>query len=82
MLLHIFTPNILSLKLSAHNQICFLRYSFTLEFYLPISKDFTYELTDREVRIKLTKKEPDWWPRLLYEQKKLPWLRVDFDRIK
>jgi len=58
------------------------RYSFTLEFYLPISRDFTYELTDREVRIKLTKKEPDWWPRLLYEQKKLPWLRVDFDRIK
>jgi len=58
------------------------RYSFTLEFYLPIRKDFTYELTDREVRIKLTKKEPDWWPRLLYEQKKLPWLRVDFDRIK
>ena len=51
-------------------------------FYLPISKDFTYELTDREVRIKLTKKEPDWWPRLLYEHKKLPWLRVDFDRIK
>merc|ERR1712113_1015697 len=44
--------------------------------------DFTYELTDREERIKLTKKEPDWWPRLLYEQKKLPWLRVDFDRIK
>jgi len=58
------------------------RYSFTLEFYLPVCKDFTYELTDREVRIKLTKKEPDWWPRLLYEQKKLPWLRVDFDRIK
>ena len=49
---------------------------------MPISRDFTYELTDREVRIKLTKKEPDWWPRLLYEQKKLPWLRVDFDRIK
>ena len=63
-------------------QIWFSRYSFTLEFYLPISRDFTYELTDREVRIKLTKKEPDWWPRLLYEQKKLPWLRVDFDRIK
>ena len=28
----------------------FPRYSFTLEFYLPIRKDFTYELTDREVR--------------------------------
>ena len=35
-----------------------------------------------QVRIKLTKKEPDWWPRLLFEQKKLPWLRLDFDRIK
>jgi len=58
------------------------RYNFVLEFYLPVSKECTYELTDREVRIKLQKKEPDWWPRLLYEKKKLPWLRVDFDRIK
>ncbi len=28
------------------------------------------------------KKEPDWWPRLLYEQRKLPWLKIDFDRWK
>ena len=27
------------------------------------------EATDREIRIKLIKKEPDWWPRLLYESK-------------
>jgi len=39
-------------------------------------------VTAREVRIKIKKKEPDWWPRLLYEAKKLPWLKVDFDRIK
>ena len=39
-------------------------------------------MTLLQVRIKLYKKEGDWWPRLLYEQKKLPWLRVDFDRIK
>merc|ERR1711953_137744 len=27
-------------------------------------------------------KYEDWWPRLLYEQKKCPWLKIDFDRIK
>ena len=26
-------------------------------------------MTAREVRIKIKKKEPDWWPRLLYEAK-------------
>jgi len=58
------------------------RYNFVLEFYLPVNKGYTYDLTDREVRIKIQKKEADWWPRLLYEQKKLAWLRVDFDRMK
>jgi hypothetical protein len=27
------------------------------------------DVTDREVRIKIQKKEKDWWPRLLYETK-------------
>ena len=50
------------------------------ETQLKLFTQFSYPFS--KVRIKLTKKEPDWWPRLLYEQKKLPWLRVDFDRIK
>lgn len=60
-----------------------VNYHFLLEFFLPINKDTgIVEVTDREIRIKLSKKEPDWWPRLLYESKKLPWLKLDFDRIK
>ncbi len=40
------------------------------------------QVREREVLIKLAKKEHDWWPRLLYEQRKLPWLKIDFDRWK
>lgn len=41
-----------------------------------------YEIKEREIIVKLAKKEADWWPRLLYEQQKLPWLKIDFDRWK
>ena len=29
------------------------------------------EQTDREIRIKISKKEPDWWPRLLFDSKEI-----------
>lgn len=59
------------------------KYEFLLEFYLPVDKE-SAECTvfDREILIKIKKKDEDWWPRLLYEQKKFPWLKIDFDRIK
>ena len=59
------------------------KYEFLLEFYLPVDKE-SAECTvfDREILIKIKKKEEDWWPRLLYEQKKLSWLRIDFDKWK
>jgi len=60
-----------------------INYHFVLEFFLPIKKDSgNIEATDREIRIKISKKEADWWPRLLFDAKKLPWLKLDFDRIK
>ncbi|XP_023336938.1 very-long-chain (3R)-3-hydroxyacyl-CoA dehydratase [Eurytemora carolleeae] len=60
-----------------------VNYHFVLEFFLPVQKDSgSLEVNDREVRIKLKKKESDWWPRLVYAHQKLPWLKVDFDRIK
>ena len=43
--------NLSQRKIVLKNQ--YFRYSFTLEFYLPVCKDFTYELTDREVRYKM-----------------------------
>ena len=36
----------------------------------------------QEIRICLKKKDADWWPRLLYEQKKLAWLKIDFEKWK
>ena len=53
------------------------KYHFVIEFFLPVAADESdYEVKEREVRINLKKKEPDWWPRLLYMQQKLPWLKV------
>ena len=59
------------------------KYEFLLEFYLPVDKESaSCTVFDREILIKMKKKDEDWWPRLLYEQRKFPWLKVDFDRIK
>ena len=58
------------------------KYHFVLEFFLPVdpSRSVVDIVEDKEVRICLKKKEADWWPRLLYEQKKLSWLKIDFDK--
>ena len=58
------------------------KYHFVLEFFLPVdpSRSVVDIVQDKEVRICLKKKEADWWPRLLYEQKKLSWLKIDFDK--
>jgi len=65
---------------SQGNQV---KYHFVLEFFLPVKRNASLiEATGREIRIKMKKKEADWWPRLLYDSKKLPWLKIDFDRIK
>ncbi len=57
------------------------RYHFVIEFFLPVDKsDSDYEIRDRDIRFTFRKKEADWWPRLLYENVKVPWLRIDFDK--
>ena len=40
------------------------------------------DVLDREVRIRARKQTEDWWPRLLYNPAKLPWLKLDFDRVR
>ena len=45
------------------------KYEFVLEFYLPVDKESaSCTVFDREIIIKMKKKDEDWWPRLLYEQ--------------
>lgn len=60
------------------------RYHFVVEFFLPIdpSRSQVDVVEDKEVRICLKKKEPDWWPRLLFQPKKVQWLKIDFDKWK
>ena len=56
-------------------------YHFVLEFYLPVDTEkSSYQVRDNGIQITLVKKERDWWPRLIYQQHKLPWLKIDFDR--
>ncbi|CAB4068228.1 HACD [Lepeophtheirus salmonis] len=59
------------------------RYDFVIEFFLPIdASTSSFVIREREIMISLPKKETDWWPRLLHEPKKLPWLKVDFEKWK
>jgi len=56
-------------------------YHFVLEFYHPVDAEkSSYQVRDNGIQITLVKKERDWWPRLIYQQHKLPWLKIDFDR--
>ena len=59
-------------------------YHFVVEFFLPIdpSRSQVDVVEDKEIRICLKKKDADWWPRLLYEQRKVSWLKIDFDKWK
>lgn len=55
-------------------------YAFQLKFYKDIVEEsFTYDALARCVEVKLEKKEPEWWPRLLPENLKTPhFLKVKY----
>lgn len=58
-------------------------YHFVIEFFLPVDKEASsFQVLDSGIQISLKKKDKDWWPRLLYQQQKLAWLKIDFDRWK
>jgi len=58
-------------------------YHFVIEFFLPVDKErSSFQVLDSGIQISLKKKDTDWWPRLLYQQQKLAWLKIDFDRWK
>ena len=45
-----------------------------------LQKNFSYKVRPDSdgggIQVSLKKKEPDWWPRLMYQQHKLSWLKV------
>ncbi|XP_076252119.1 3-hydroxyacyl-CoA dehydratase 2 [Rhynchophorus ferrugineus] len=56
-------------------------YSFCLNFYDDIDKDEqSIKVKDHSIDVKLVKKNPLWWPRLIPTPQKPLWLKTDFDR--
>lgn len=55
----------------------------TLEFFSEIkAEDSRYSVKDRAIEFVLIKHEDGYWTRLLSEDRKLHWLKVDFNKWK
>ncbi|XP_022240233.1 very-long-chain (3R)-3-hydroxyacyl-CoA dehydratase-like [Limulus polyphemus] len=58
------------------------KYQFQLEFSRPVIPETgQYRVNDREVEILVQKVTVDLWSQLTVDEKKPPWLKVDFDRL-
>ena len=55
-------------------------YKFELEFFKPIIKSESKFLKHRLVDFALKKETSEEWPRLIKENKKLPWIKVDWSK--
>uniref|UniRef100_A0A2R5LAJ8 Very-long-chain (3R)-3-hydroxyacyl-CoA dehydratase n=1 Tax=Ornithodoros turicata TaxID=34597 RepID=A0A2R5LAJ8_9ACAR len=59
------------------------KYSFSLNFYAPLDPDgCEYRVSDRHIEIQLSKQSAQWWPRILREEHKPAWLKLDFDKLQ
>lgn len=57
-------------------------YEVTLEFYAEIKTDYRKIDNNRHLELVITKEAASWWPRLLKNTVKLPWVKVDFNKWK
>ncbi|XP_029000270.1 very-long-chain (3R)-3-hydroxyacyl-CoA dehydratase-like isoform X2 [Betta splendens] len=55
-------------------------YKFSLEFLEPVRPEINHKSTQRQVDIKVKKREERWWDRLTLQEKKPVFLAPDFDR--
>ena len=55
-------------------------YGFEMEFYRPIVKEESKYLKHRLIDICLKKAEHSEWPRLVSDNKKFPWIKVDWSK--
>ncbi|CAL8084379.1 unnamed protein product [Calicophoron daubneyi] len=56
-------------------------YEVTIDFYGQVEPEHSRQLsTDREIVMYIKKKETGFWPRLMSQSQKCPWLHVDFNR--
>ncbi|XP_041362904.1 very-long-chain (3R)-3-hydroxyacyl-CoA dehydratase-like [Gigantopelta aegis] len=59
------------------------KYSFEIDFYLPVDPEKSkYRVTPTGVEIRVEKgAKGEVWPRLTEKPIKLPWLKIDFDKV-
>jgi len=58
-------------------------YECTLEFFGEINAtDYHRTSSSRHVELVIPKATNGWWPRLLKDSKKVPWIKVDFNKWK
>jgi hypothetical protein len=72
------------LAFTGHSDTKKTTYAVELEFYADIDPENSKtHHTDRDVEIILRKKEPkeEYWPRLLKSEKKMHFLKTDFDKV-
>jgi prostaglandin-E synthase len=58
-------------------------YEAELQLYGKLKGDECRQIsTDRRVELVIPKEEPVWWPQLLKEKIKVPWIHIDFQKWK
>ncbi|KAE9550340.1 hypothetical protein FO519_006446 [Halicephalobus sp. NKZ332] len=74
-----FKDNNFSFKgLDGSNQV----YEVSLNFYDKVDPATLHKAdTSRHLEMVIEKVEPNWWPRLLKDNTKMPWIKVDFNNL-
>ncbi|XP_073474424.1 very-long-chain (3R)-3-hydroxyacyl-CoA dehydratase 3 [Aquarana catesbeiana] len=74
------TDNVLHFKALGHGAKGVNTYEFSLEFLEPVKAKVVQRCTQRHVNLTVKKSESQWWPRLIKQERKPPFLVPDFDR--
>ncbi|XP_054892416.1 very-long-chain (3R)-3-hydroxyacyl-CoA dehydratase-like [Poeciliopsis prolifica] len=72
--------NTLQFRAQGHGAKGDNQYEFRLEFLEPVKPEIHQKLTQRQVDIKIRKRDERWWERLTLREKKPLFLAPDFDR--
>ncbi|KAG7473370.1 hypothetical protein MATL_G00095050 [Megalops atlanticus] len=72
--------NVLHFKAQGHGAKGDNEYEFSLEFLAPVKPEVSHRSTQRQVNIRVQKKECCWWDRLTMQERKPLFLAPDFDR--
>jgi len=77
------TVNEKSLHIKGESGVTHQQYECTLEFFGEVNAtDYRRISSSRHVELVIPKATKGWWPRLLKDSKKVPWIKVDFNKWK